>query len=67
MDIYISCSLTALLLLVDRKPIKPGEEVVHEVSLFASRSGEKELMVDFSCSELAGIEGSATVYIPYTE
>ncbi|XP_064611555.1 protein-glutamine gamma-glutamyltransferase K-like [Liolophura sinensis] len=50
-----------------KKPVKPGEEVVHEVSLFAFRSGEKELMVDFSCSELTGVEGSATIYIPYTE
>ncbi|ELT93168.1 hypothetical protein CAPTEDRAFT_156823 [Capitella teleta] len=47
--------------------IVAGSEMSHSFSLVAQRSGEKEILVNFSCDQLSGVSGEADVKVAYSD
>ena len=50
-----------------RKTIAPGEEVVEEATLTATKAGTKEIIVRFSSDQLSGLSGACEVQVSYGE
>ena len=48
-----------------RKAIPAKAEVVHTCTLSARKSGDREILVNFSADQLAGVTGEAVVYVSY--
>lgn len=60
--VYLVLSLT-----VNRKHVAPGENISVKLTATASRSGDREIIVNFVADQLGGMSGIANIYVTYAE